>query len=196
MYGKYPLNILLKDKTKMICRPVKLEDLFGLRKFYNRIPKKDLEIFKDNLVGRSKFINYSIEPLNKNKFHVVALKNKRIVADGVLHSDGLYWGNAAEIIIIVDPKYRNKGLGSLIFGMLLVNGIISGIQKILIRYASDDIRVIKILEKYGFKPEIIFNYYIEDKKKKLHKDLIVSSFNVQDWKRKYEFYSFSVSRIL
>ena len=65
----------------------------------------------------------------------------------------------------------------------------NGMQKLVIRYASDNKGIKKLLKNYGFDSEITLSYFLEDKKSKMHKDLVVSSLNIQDWKRRFEFYS-------
>ena len=189
MSVKYPLEFVLKDKTKLVCRPLKNEDETELAKFFRKVPNLDLEIFKDDVLKNERIETWFINPLNKKLIQLIVLKNKKIVADGTLHSEGLYWHKTGEMKVIVDPKYRRQGIGSSMFNILLYEGLKNGMQKLIIRYASDNRGVIKILENYGFTPEVTLNYYLEDKRKKAHKDLIVASLNLLDWKRRFEFYS-------
>ena len=188
MSEQYPLEIVLKDKTKLICKPVKAEHWEELEKFFRKVPRMDLEIFKDDVLNAENIENWFTNPLNKKLVQLAVFKNKRIIASATLHSEGVYWQKTAEIKVIVDSEYRRQGIGSRMFNILLFEGLKFGIQKLVIRYASDNRGLIKILENYGFNTEITLNYYLEDKEKNIHKDLIIASLSIQDWKRRFEFY--------
>ena len=190
MQVNYPLGIKLKDKTELSFRPFEFKDVLELKKFFKKIPKYDLVIFKDDVCVNETIDSWFIDPKCKKLFHLLVFNNRnKVIANGTLHNEGLYLENTAEIKIIVEPKYRNRGLGTQIFNILLHEGFKGGIQKFIIRYTSDNRSVIKMLANYGFGPEVILNYYIEDKKSKLHKDLIIASLDVQGWKRRFQFYN-------
>ena len=188
MSDEYPFEFVLKDKTKLECKIVESKHKVELEKFYKKIPRLDLEIFKDDVLKEETAGSWFTNPMYKKLVQIAVFKNNNIIASATLHSEGVYWQKAAEIKVIVDPKYRRKGIGTRMFNILLFEGLKLGIQKLVIRYASDDRGLIKLLENYGFSPEITLNYYLEDKEKKIHKDLIVASLSVQDWKRRFEFY--------
>ncbi|MGI9534665.1 MAG: GNAT family N-acetyltransferase [Thermodesulfobacteriota bacterium] len=188
MTDQFPLEIILKDKTKLVCRPINVEDFRELEKFFRKVPHFDMEIFKDDVLKDEEIENWFLSPMNKKLVQLAVFKNKKIIADGTLHSEGLYWQKTGELKVIVDPEYRRQGIGSRMFNLLLHEGLKSGMQKLIIRFASDNNGVIKILDNYGFNPEVTLNYYLEDKEKNVHKDLIVASLNIQDWKRRFEFY--------
>jgi len=188
MTDQYPLELDLKDKTKLICRPVKTDDIEELQNFFTKIPTIDLQIFKDDVIKDERIENWFIYSFNKKLKQLAIFKNKEIIAVGTLHSEGIYWQNTGEIKLLVDPEHRRKNIGSKMFNILLNEGLKNGIQKLIIRYASDNTSIIKILQNYGFNPEVTLNYYLEDNEKSIHRDLIIASLNIQDWKRKFEFY--------
>ena len=41
----------------------------------------------------------------------------------------------------------------------------------------------------GFKPETILRYYLIDEEKNERRDLVIASYNLEDWTRRFEFYS-------
>ena len=133
--------------------------------------------------------HWLIDTLKKKLVQLVVLKHDTIIGFGTLQTEDVYWQNAAEIKIIVAPEQRRKGIGARLFDLLLSEGLENGMQKLVIRYASDNKGIKKLLKNYGFDSEITLSYFLEDKKSKMHKDLVVSSLNIQDWKRRFEFYS-------
>jgi len=48
---------------------------------------------------------------------------------------------------------------------------------------------IKILGHYGFEPETVLNYYVTDEITKEQKDLVIASYDLQTWERRFEFYT-------
>ena len=188
MQEKYPLEISLKDEAKLVCRPAEIEDFKKLEQFFFSVPEIDLQVFKDNALKDETMKHWLIDTLKKKLVQLVVLKENRIIGFATLETDDTFWKNTAEIKIIVSPEYRRKGIGARLFDLLLYEGLVNGMQKLLIRYASDNRGIIKLLENYGFDSEISLNYHLKDKKNKIHKDLVVSSLNIQDWKRRFEFY--------
>ena len=117
------------------------------------------------------------------------MSKDKIVAKGSLHSEGLYWSHAAELKLIVDPNYRRKGLGSQLFNILLYEGLKRHFEKIIVRYISDNISFTKILNRYGFKPETVLSCYVKDELSSITKDLVIASYDIKNWERRFEFYS-------
>lgn len=189
MLNNYPFEITVKDKIKVCFRPFDDGDLKKLKQFFKKIPSIDLLIYKDDVTEKEKIDSWFTDNTWKKVVQLVAVADSKIIAKGSLHDGGLFWQKTAEIKLIVDPKYRDKGIGSQMFNILLCEGLRHRFQKIVVRYMPDNKRFIRILDHYGFTPETILNYYIDDKKTKQHKDLIIASFNLQDWERRFEFYN-------
>jgi len=188
---EYPKKLSLMDETKVITRPIEPVDIEALFKFFSRIPKSDLLIYKDDV---TKWENVENCFASSNYIQLVALTKDKVVAKGSLHSEGLFWSHAAELKLIVDPDYRGKGLGSQLFNILLYEGLKHHFQKIIVRYIPDNISFTKILDHYGFKPETVLSCYVKDELAGITKDLIIASFSLENWERRFEFYSFIYRR--
>ena len=190
----YPKELNLMDKTKVITRPIEPVDIEALFKFFSRIPKSDLLIYKDGVTKWENVENWFASSNYREAFQLVALTKDKVVAKGSLHSEGLFWSHAAELKLIVDPDYRGKGLGSQLFNILLYEGLKHHFQKIIVRYIPDNISFTKILNHYGFKPETVLSCYVKDELSGITKDLIIASFSLENWERRFEFYSFIYRR--
>jgi RimJ/RimL family protein N-acetyltransferase len=186
----YPKELLLKDKTKVIVRPVIEEDCDFVRKFFSKIPKEDLLIYKDDVTKWESLENWFMNPNYEKVVELLTLKNKEVIAKGTLHAQGLYWPHAAEVKLIVHPKYRGNGIGSCMFNLLLYEGLKHHFQKIIVRYIPDNASFTKILSHYGFEPETVLNYYVLDEGTNEQKDLVIASYDLQNWERRFEFYTF------
>lgn len=186
----YPRELVLRDKTTIVVRQLRQEDLAAVRRFFSRIPKSDLLIYKDDVSGREPLENWFLSPSYKKVEDLVAIKDGEIVAKGTLSTEGLFWPHAAEVKLVVDPECRGNGLGSLMFNLLLFEGLKRHFQKIIVRYLNDNLSFIRILNHYGFEPESILNYYVVDEDTRDQKDLVVASYDLQTWERRFEYYSY------
>jgi RimJ/RimL family protein N-acetyltransferase len=191
----YSRELSLKDGTRVILRPLKNEDLEHLFGFFSRIPRADILIFKDDVGGLETIESWFTNPMYKKVFQLVALKNDEIIAKGTLNKEGLYWQHAAEIKLIVDPNYRGKGLGSQMFKSLLAEGLRHGFEKLIVRFTPDNKSFIRMLDHFGFKPEALLNCYVSYEDTEEHKDLVIASYNLEDWKGRFELYGMDLKSL-
>jgi len=186
----YPKEITLKDKKRIVLRPLEERDIERLIAFFSKIPSSDLIIYKDDVSRWETVESWFISPKYTKVFQLVALKDEEIVAKGTLHQEGLYWKNTAEIKLIVHPEYRGKGLGSQMFKVLLTEGLNHRFEKIVVRFTSDNTSFIRILDRFGFKPEAVLRCYVKDEESGQYKDLVVATYSFEDWIKRFELYRF------
>ncbi|HLE24663.1 MAG TPA: GNAT family N-acetyltransferase [Thermodesulfobacteriota bacterium] len=185
----YPREIILKDKTTIILRPLEEDDKEGLLDFFSKIPRSDLIIFKDD-VGKLETVESWFTSSKYDKvFQLIALRGKKIIGKGTLHKEGLYWRFSTEIKLIVEPEHRGRGLGLQMFKMLLAEGLNQNFEKVVVRFTNDNKSFIRILDHFGFKPEAVLTCYIKDEQTEIKKDLLIASYNLKDWARRFEFYN-------
>lgn len=186
---RYPIRIILRDDTEVLIRPPEHADAGGLSEFFSNIPNSDLLIYKDDLPDLENKANWFISELYRKVLRLVALRGNEIIATGTLHKEGLYWLNAAEIMVVVDPRNRGKGLGSKMFNHLLFEVFQMRMRKVIVRFTPDNISFMRIIEHYGFKPETVLRCYLIDENTNEKKDLIIASFNLEEWTNRFEFYN-------
>jgi L-amino acid N-acyltransferase YncA len=187
--NEYPKELELIDKTRVTIRPVEPVDVEGLYKFFSKITRLDLLVYKDDVTKWENVEGWFAASNYGKAFQLIVLSKDKIVAKGSLHSEGLNWSHAAELKLIVDPNYRRKGLGSQLFNILLYEGLKRHFEKIIVRYISDNISFTKILNRYGFKPETVLSCYVKDELSSITKDLVIASYDIKNWERRFEFYS-------
>jgi RimJ/RimL family protein N-acetyltransferase len=185
----YPIRITLRDDTEVVIRPPESTDEGGLSEFFSNIPSSDLLIYKDDVPVLENKAKWFMSDLYGKVLRLVALTGNEIIATGTLHKEGLYWLNAAEIMIVVHPRSRGKGLGSKLFNHLLFEVFQMRMRKVIVRFTSDNISFIRIIEHYGFKPETVLRCYLIDENTNEKKDLIIASFNLEEWTNRFEFYN-------
>lgn len=185
----YPKKLLLKDATKIIVRPAEKEDLEDLFRFFSRIPRSDLLIYKDDVTRWETIESWFMSTRYNKILQLVALKESEIVGKGTLHKEGLYWHNAAELKLVIAPEYRSRGLGLQMFKILLAESLVHSFEKVIVRYTVDNKSFMRILDHFGFKPESVLRCYISDEHAKGGRDLVVASYDLRDWQGRFEFYN-------
>lgn len=186
--NKYPLLINLANNLTVLLRPANEDDFPGIEKLLTSIPLHEKIIYKDDVQAGEKIESWFLNPQYHKNVHLVALHNSMVVAEGTLHSKGLYWSGAAEIKLIVHPDYRNMGIGRKMFKTLLYEGFSNKFQKIIVRFRADSEGFQKILRQFEFTPETSLKYYVEDEVTRRRKDLVIASFDLASWTRRFEYY--------
>lgn len=84
----------------------------------------------------------------------VAVEDERIIgAAWITSSDKESARFTAEIALIVAPDHRLKGIGSALLSTLIGYAKAGGLRKLWLRVYEDNIRAVKLYEKFGFKVE-------------------------------------------
>ncbi len=185
----YPKVLILNDNTVLLSRPAESKDVNGIYNFFKKIPKSDLLIYQYDVGDIEKIYTWFTASLYKKLFQLVSFKNDEIIAKGTLHQEGIYWQNTAEVKLIIRPDFRGRGLGTQLFNILLYEGLKRNMRKLVVRYFPDNTSFKKILDHYDFRAETTLSYYVKDDDEKDRKDIIIASYNIDDWARRFEFYS-------
>ncbi|MGE0598684.1 MAG: N-acetyltransferase family protein [Dehalococcoidia bacterium] len=116
----YPRQIALSSGTSVSVRPMVREDAGPLRAFFLTIPDNERYFLKDDVVSET-VINRWAEDLDYDRaLPLLAFDGDRICADGLLiRHRGDARSHYAEIRIVVDPAYRERGLGTALMRELI-----------------------------------------------------------------------------
>lgn len=190
----YPKELILNDNTVVLSRPAESKDVNGIHNFFKNISRSDLLIYQYDVGDIEKIDTWFTASLYKKLFQIVTLKNDEIIAKGTLHQEGIYWQNSAEIKLIIRPDFRGRGLGTQLFNILLYEGLKRNLRKLVVRYFPDNTSFKKILDHYDFRAETTLSYYVKEDDENDRKDMIIASYNIADWARRFEFYSVIYSK--
>jgi L-amino acid N-acyltransferase YncA len=110
---RYPKEVVLKDKSEAVIRPLEKDDAPRLREFYADIPQKDRWYMRHDVLN-PEVLRRMIEAIGKgNVFATVALVNERIVAHASLLMRGFgSTRHVGRLRITVLPKFRHLRLGT------------------------------------------------------------------------------------
>lgn len=109
---RYPKAVTLRDGTALHLRPMTAADAAGLLAFFRGIPDEERFLLKDDVTAPAVVRGWADHLDYDRALPLLALADGRIGADAVLirHRGGSR-AHLGEIRVVVDPAYRDKGLG-------------------------------------------------------------------------------------
>jgi RimJ/RimL family protein N-acetyltransferase len=95
-----------------------------------------------------------------------------------MQTEQIWSRHLGEIILLLSPEVRGKGLGNILAGELFAKAEELKLQKVVARMASEQKGAIQVFEKLGFNAEALLADYVIDRNDKTH-DLIAMSYDVR-----------------
>jgi L-amino acid N-acyltransferase YncA len=133
----YPKTVMLEDSTAVILRPLAKEDKVSLLDFFRRVPAEERHYLKEDVTSPEVIEAWTsnIEP--GRVIPIVAVVGDEIIADATLHRSRS-WAHChmGELRIVVDPVYRNVGLGRRLIRELVDIADELGLQKVVLELAG------------------------------------------------------------
>lgn len=108
----YPKTLALTDGGSVTVRPMAATDGSALLAFFKRIPDDERYFLKDDVVSQAVIDNWAEHLDYDRALPLLALDGDAICADAVLiRHRGDARNHYAEVRVVVDPDYRQRGLG-------------------------------------------------------------------------------------
>ena len=148
----YPREVfLVRAGTRVTIRPVERADAHELLEFFMRIPKDDSFYLNESVIPEV-IVDWVHHIHFDEAFRVVAGVDHRIVADGTLYRHrGGGPRHIGEIRVVVDPSYRNEGIGSLIIRELIDAAYDDGFERVIFQLVGGkQDNGINLAERLGF----------------------------------------------
>lgn len=136
----------------MTVRPLEAEDDVELLRFFERVPGEERHYLKEN-VTYPKLISQWTRNIDFNRvISIVALNEGEIVADATLHRTRIKARrHVGELRIVVEPGFREAGLGGRLMRELLDIGTDIGLKAVTIELVADwEEPAIAAVESVGF----------------------------------------------
>ncbi|MDA0264770.1 MAG: GNAT family N-acetyltransferase [Chloroflexi bacterium] len=160
----YPKDIVLRDGDKVSVRPLNPDDKVRLLEFFERIPEEERYYLKEN-VASAKVIQGWTANLDLAKvIPIVAVAGDAIVADATLHLNRTpARSHLGEVRVVVDPAYREVGLGGRLIREILDIAASLGLTKVVFELvAQREKEAVCAAERVGFKEVATLENRIKD----------------------------------
>ncbi|MDA0988297.1 MAG: GNAT family N-acetyltransferase [Chloroflexi bacterium] len=177
----YPKTIVLRDGTKVELRPLEQGDKVQLHRFFQRIPEEDKYYLKGNVVAPEVIREWTSNIDFEKVIPIVAVMDGEIIADASLHrSRAPARRLIGELRIVVDPAYREIGLGGRLIRELLDIAVYLGLHKATFELVDRrEESAINAAESMGFKEVAALQERIVDMWGN-HQDLILLELSIKD----------------
>jgi L-amino acid N-acyltransferase YncA len=179
-------QVLLKDATEVVIRPLVEDDLERSFAFFRALPGKDRAYLRTD-VSRRKVVEERIRSLSSGRIRrLVAEVGDCIVADGALELEGRRWKrHVAELRLIVSSEFQRKGLGLLMARELYSVAAEAKVEQIIVKMMRPQLAARSIFRKLGFHEETVLPDYVKDIKGR-KQDLILMRCDLAELWRELE----------
>ncbi len=185
MLDEYPKEIMSKDGTPVLIRPLVKDDEQGLMAFFSRIPEEERWFLRDNIADPDIMRDWIRKLDFKRVLPLVAVREEdnTIIANIRLHrrpSECL--AHIAHLRIAVDPAYRNQRIGSWMLLDAVKLAMSMGIEKLVAEFVADvEDAAMHAAHKMDFFEQAILKDYVKDRRG-AYRDLIIMVKTVhRDW---------------
>jgi L-amino acid N-acyltransferase YncA len=156
IYPKIDLNTyqkeaVLKDGTKILLRPMVLEDQEALYEFFKAVSEEEARYLRDDVKSRLLIESWAKNLDYSRTLPILAIKDDIVVADATINRrrSGWKW-HLGTVRIFVHNDYRNRGLGELMVDELARIAYKLGIEKLVLEIPDTNTAVINTFTKVGF----------------------------------------------
>lgn len=177
-----PRRVTLRDGNDVLLRPMQAEDGNALLRFFRRMPSADLYYLKEDVSSPRVIERWAKELDYDRALPILAWAGNEVVADGTLHRQRAgARRHLAEVRIVVDPKYRNLGLGTQILHELLTVAREASLERVFMELVADrEENALRAAEWWGFKRAAVLTSYAKDPDGQAH-DVVLLDMPLADW---------------
>ncbi|MDO8531909.1 MAG: GNAT family N-acetyltransferase [Dehalococcoidia bacterium] len=184
----YPKEISLRDGSTVTLRPMEQTDNDKLLSFFLSVSEDDRYYLKEDVTS-PKVIERWAKELDYNRaLPLLAFADGRVVADATLvrHRSGAR-RHIGEVRILVEPGYRNRGLGTLLLNELVMIAYHTGLERLTIEAVAErEETAIQTAERVGFVRLALLPQHCKDSAGK-PQDLVILELPLNKW---YEWWQF------
>jgi len=147
----YQKEAVLKDGTKILLRPMVLEDQEALYEFFKAVSEEEARYLRDDVKSRLIIESWAKNLDYSRTLPILAIKDEIIIADATINRrrSGWKW-HLGTVRIFVHKDYRNLGLGELMVDELALIAYRLGIEKLILEIPDTNTAVINTFTKAGF----------------------------------------------
>ncbi len=173
----YPWKTKINGET-VTLRLMTADDKAAVLEFARSLPEDDLLFLSFDITDED-FVYSWAKRVENGRWHTILVEiDGKLVGHGSLMQTDQVWSrHLGEIILLLAPEVRGKGLGNILAGEIFAKAGELKLQKVVARMASEQKGAIQVFEKLGFNAEALLTDYVIDRFDKTH-DLIAMSYDV------------------
>ena len=147
----YQKEAILKDGTKILLRPMVIEDQDALYEFFKAVSEEEARYLRDDIKSRLLIESWAKNLDYSRTLPILAIKDDIIIADATINRrrSGWKW-HVGTVRIFVHKDYRNLGLGEFMVDELARIAYRLGIEKLILEIPDTSVATINAFTKAGF----------------------------------------------
>lgn len=164
-------------------RPISSDDADALRSFFGRVPDGDRTFFREDVLAPGVIDSWLADDVG-HRFVVVDDGN---VADDEVAGylaliPAVGWSShVGELRVIVDPSHRRKGVGRALARRGLLEGVRTGLSKLVVEVVADQEPTLAMFSNLGFQPEALLKDHVKDESGSTHDLIVMAHFVDETW---------------
>jgi len=160
---------------ELTFRRMTAADKDAILAFARSLPEEDL-LFMRTDITQPEVVDYWLRQLETGRAITLLVENEgRLLAYGSLqHSESLWTRHLGEILMLVGPEARGRGLGGLLARHLLEVADELGLQKLWVQMMSTFHQAQNLFHHLGFIPEAMLHDWVIDGNGRTHNLLIMA----------------------
>ena len=160
---KFPKTVKLKDGKKATLRLLNKDDEKDFHLLFQGIPEPE-RMFIKHRVQDIKVIRDWCRNLDVGRnLPIVALIDGKIVGDATLHQDlGGWKRHIGRVSVLVDPKFRGRGLARALITEILEIARNAGLEKAEAEFIGEQAAAVKMFAMLGFSQLVRLDDYVKD----------------------------------
>ena len=173
---------LPRSGLRVIIRPLGGDDAVRLLEFFSRVPEEDRYFLKEDVTSPEVIGNWVRHIDYDRVVPMVALVDDEIIADATLHRHRAgARRHVGEIRVVVDPRYRNQGVGSLMVREAVDIAYDNAMDSVVFELVEGkEDNAIKVAESLGFKKIATLPKFVKDLEQNSH-NLVIMELTLENW---------------
>jgi L-amino acid N-acyltransferase YncA len=170
----YPAIYVTEDRAQMSIRPMVPEDKNDLLDFFRRIPQADRFGLKEDVTDPKIIERWALTLDYSRVLPLLAILDGKIVGEGTLHYRRAgARRHVGEVRVVVDPAYRNRGIGKGLLHKLIEIAGDKSLEKLMFEVIADtEVAAQHTAQTLGFVPVAVLPGHVCDADGNLH-DLLI-----------------------
>lgn len=184
----FPQQVRLRNGATIELRPMVAGDRDKVMEFFLRVPEEERYFLKDDVTSPRVIEGWASHLDYDRALPLLAWRDGTVVGDAVLVRSRLgARSHIGELRVVVDPEYRNLGLGSILGRQLCEIAADAELEKVIIELVADrEQEAIAAMERLGFLRSARLPEYFRDPSGQPH-DLVVMVLPLGKW---FEWWTF------
>ncbi len=185
--SSYPTEIEIRGGEKVTVRLMESKDEPALKEFFLSLPPEERVNFRDDVTDPEVVHEWSINIDLNRVIPLMAWYEDKVVANWTLHHREHGWTrHHGHVRGIVHPKWRGKGLATLMVRELLGFANQINIERVVIELVEPQTDLLQRYQKIGFKIDAVLKNWVKDFDGR-YNDIHILSMNLEPaWKKMEE----------